>query len=519
MTKTLVIAIRDYLAAVKTKSFVISLAFMPVLVIGGILIGRLSRDVVDTTPKKIAVIDRSAFDQAEIKATTRPNAGGLAAGLARLLGVELPDNLPNLQDDRPLYQLLIEAAQERDEEIRDEDGNPTKAPYLIEAIPLASDAPDDLEQLRLDLSDRVRDGDLFAFIEIGPAVSATDAEDLQEILSASVEAAKAMEDLELEADNPLALLTADLPPELHRYQDLYGIRYSSKSTANIEVSNWIRTTLTPIVQYRKFDGLNIPKERFDQIMQPLAVNQRALAKLDDDGGVTYESQPNQLVGLFIPVLSVFLLFGLIATAAFPLTTNIIEEKQMRIAEVLLGSVRPFELMLGKLLGGVAISLTLAAIYGAGGIIVALQFDILSQFGMDFFVWFAIFGMLATLMMGAISVAAGAAVTNLKEAQNIQTPIVLLPMLPAMVAFNIAQNPQGPLAQAFTWFPLTTPIVSVMRIGIRDGMPTWERLAAAALSIVTTLVLVWLAGRVFRHGMLRSEKAAGMGEMMRWVTRG
>ncbi len=508
MRKTLVIALRDYLAAVKTKSFLISLAFMPVLVIGGMLIGRLSRDVVDTTPKKIAVIDRAAL--AKTTAAADPT---LTDRLLKVAGA------PGAGDDRPLYQILTEAAQKRDQEIRGDDGSPKEAPYLIEPILPDSADPEALEQLRLELSDRVRDGDLFAFVEIGPSVSTTSKEDLAELAEAAAAAGKAMEDSDIDTSNPASLLTAELPPELQTLQDLFGIRYSSKSTTNFEVSSWIQNALTPTIQFRKLEGIDIPPERFAQIMQPLAVNQRALAKLGDDGEITYEATPNQLVGILVPLMSVFLLFGLIATAAFPLTTNIIEEKQMRIAEVLLGSVRPFELMLGKLLGGVAISLTLAAIYGVGGVIVAMQFDLFDQIGIDVLGWFAVFAVLATLMVGSMSVAAGAAVTNLKEAQNIQTPIVLLPMLPAMVAINVAQNPQGPIAQAFTWFPLTTPITSVMRIGVRDGMPTTERFLAAGLSIITTLVLVWVAGRIFRHGMLRSEKAAGMGELMRWVTRG
>jgi ABC-2 type transport system permease protein len=508
MRKTFVIALRDYLAAVKTKSFLVSLALMPVLVLGGMLIGRLSRDVVDTTPKKIAVIDRTVGLQSE--ATTRPMS---------MLGSAMAatnDAVAAAAEGAAFYQILIDAAQKRDETIRGDDGSPTKAPYEIEPVLLGPD--DDLEATRLALSDRVRDGDLFAFIEVGPSIIDTGLEDLAELQEA---AAKAMEAEEFEdlQDNPARLLTANLPPEVQALQDMFGIRYSSKSTTNLEVSNWVRGVLSPAVQFRRFDGLDIPPQRFAQLTQPLVVNQRPLAVEAEDGGVDYESQPNPLAGLLVPFFSVFLLFSLIATAAFPLTTNIIEEKQLRIAEVLLGSVRPFELMLGKLLGGVAISLTLAAIYGTGGLILALQTDFLAQIGYDTLAWFVVFAVLATLMVGAMSVAVGAAVTNLKEAQNLQTPVVLLPMLPALVAFNVAQNPHGPIAQAFTWFPLSTPITSVLRLTIRDGMGTIERILAALLSLVTTIVLVWLAGRIFRQGMLRNEKGAGFGEIVRWVTRG
>lgn len=510
MRKTIVIALRDYLAAVKTKSFLISLALMPVLVVAGMLVGRLSENVVDTTEKKIAIIDHTALAQAE--ASTRPAVGdGAGSPVLEAAG---------LADRRPLYQILNEAAQKRNAEMQNkETGEFRRAPYVIDPVELEDFSDEDLERKRLELSDSVRAGDLFAFVEIGPMIISTAPQDLMKLSEAGQEASEAAAEMNIDSDSATAALTATLPREIADLQDLYGIRYSSKSATNPEVQAWIGAVLTPAIQSRRLQGINVPADKVMQLVQPLQINQRALAVRETDGTIGYESAPNPMVGMLVPFFSVFLLFSLIATAAFPLTTNVIEEKQLRIAEVLLGSVRPFELMLGKLLGGVAISLTLATIYGVGLFVVVIQFGILDFIGLETLVWFAIFASLATLMYGALSVAAGAAVTNLKEAQNIQTPIVLLPMAPAITAINIAQNPEGPLAQLMTWFPLTTPITSVMRITIRDGMPLGERFLAAGLSIVTTLALVWIAGRIFRHGMLHSEKAAGMKDMWRWVTRG
>jgi ABC-type Na+ efflux pump permease subunit len=199
--------------------------------------------------------------------------------------------------------------------------------------------------------------------------------------------------------------------------------------------------------------------------------------------------------------------------------NIIEEKQLRIAEVLLGSVRPFELMLGKLLGGVAVSLTLAAIYLVGGLFLANEFDALDAVPPATLAWFLAFAGIGTLMYGSLFVAAGAAVTNLKEAQNLLTPIILLVVLPMVTFGPVHQDPNGPVAKAITWFPLTTPTATVLRLSVPPGISLTEKLLAAALSLVTTLVLVWLAGRVFRFGMLHTDKAAAIRDMMRWMVRG
>lgn len=487
MRKTLVIAVRDYLAAVKTKSFLISLALMPVLVIGGMLLGRWSRSVVDTTPKRVAVIDHSADENS----SARP----------------------------PLFEVIQQAAEERNEEIRKPNGELEDAPYYFERVVPEADSPEALNRLRLELSDRVRNDELFGFIEIGPRIIETPSEEMQSefgLLSGLGALGGEEGEAEAEGADPFG---GGLTEEQAALIDQFGIRFSSKNEANQDVQGWLTKTLTPIIYQRRFLASGIPPQSALQLIVPPQVAQRPLAVRETGGEIGYEPAGSLAASLMIPFFSVFLLFSLVAMAAFPLTTNIIEEKQLRIAEVLLGSVRPFELMLGKLLGGVAISLTLAVIYGAGLFYVATQYDLLDYVGVDVLVWFVIFATLATLMVGAMSVAAGAAVTNLKEAQNIQTPIVLLPMLPALVALNVARDPQGPLAQAFTWFPLTTPITSVMRITIRDGMPFTDRVLAALLSVVTTLVLVWLAGRIFRHGMLRSEKAAAFSDMLRWVTRG
>ena len=506
MRKSIVIAVRDYLAAVKTKSFLISLALMPIMVGVGIAVGELSKSVVDTSERKIAVIDRSAFDQA--RAATRP-AGSLLGNAMRAAGAV---------DERPLYQVLTEAAQGRNAEFEREDGSYSRPPFVLESVALDDPTDAELERVRLELSERVREGELFAFIEIGPSIVATAPDELAEVarLAQAAEADLPEDDDGDESSNPFA---ASIPAEFAELQDRFGIRYSSKSTTNFDVPSWITGTLTPVVQARRLAGAGMPPDRVLQLIVPPTVNQRALAVEQDDGTVGYEAEPNVAAGILVPFFSVFLLFSLVATAAFPLTTNIIEEKQLRIAEVLLGSVRPFELMLGKLLGGVAISLTLASIYGVGLIVVALQFDWASFLSTSTVLWFLVFAALTTLMYGAMSVAAGAMVTNLKEVQNIQFPIVILPMAPAAAAINIVQNPHGPLAHALTWFPLTTPITAVMRITIRDGMPTHERVLAALLAAGTTVALIWLAGRVFRNGMLKSEKAAAFGDLVRWVTRG
>ena len=355
MNKTLVIAQRDYLASVKTKSFLISLFLMPVLMFGGLVVGKLAKNVGDTRPKKVAVIDRTVgTDQADL--------GG-----------------------RPLYQVLLEAAQKRNESLKNpETGDYKQSPYLLEPVTLSPEATrEQLDRTRLDLSKRVRDGDLFAFIEIGPKIIAAPAgqgmADAMALTGGATRPAAAAE-ADLAADdedaadasaNPLE--SVKLSPEAQRFVDDRGIRYSSENTTNLDLRQWLAKTLTPEIYRRRMESAKLPPDKVMNLIIPPGVQDRALAVESKDGGVAYADDPNPIISFVVPIFMLFLMFTVIMTAAQPLTTNVIEEKQLRIAEVLLGSVRPFELMLGKLIGTVGVSLTLAAIYAAGGMFLAGQF--------------------------------------------------------------------------------------------------------------------------------------------------
>ena len=311
MRKTFVIAFRDYLAAVKTKSFLISLALMPLIVAGGSVIGRWSQSVVDTSEKRIAVIDRTAFDQvstatqpATVPGTpttpTTPTTEGGGIDLGGLL-----DSTSGGPDLRPLYQVLTEAAQERDEAIRDEEtGKLKQAPYTIEPVTLNDPTAKELAAERLKLSDRVRKGELFAFIEIGPSIISSSPEAYTEYQRKAKAAAESLEAFDDENDDGIPDIS-DLPQEVLELQDQTAIRYSSKSTTNPEVQGWIKAVLTDVIQRRRLSGLKVPEDKVLSLVRPLEINQRALAIETDDGAIGYEPAPNPVAGLLVPFFQRF----------------------------------------------------------------------------------------------------------------------------------------------------------------------------------------------------------------------
>src|SRR5687768_4501706 len=187
MRKTIVIAVRDYLASVRTKSFLVSLILMPVLMASGAVISRLSENLGDNAVKRVAVIDRSSA----------------------------PDSTAT---GKPLWQVLREAAEDRNQDIRDEEtGEYTKPPYEIEPVELPDDpTTQQIDELRYQLSERVRDGELFAFIEVGPGVitaGRNNPAEMMKLLDALKQAASELELDEDKINEAIQALSAGTPEQ------------------------------------------------------------------------------------------------------------------------------------------------------------------------------------------------------------------------------------------------------------------------------------------------------------------
>jgi ABC-type Na+ efflux pump permease subunit len=195
---------------------------------------------------------------------------------------------------------------------------------------------------------------------------------------------------------------------------------------------------------------------------------------------------------------------------------VIEEKMSRISEVLIGSVTPFELMAGKLIGSVSVSILLAIIYIAGGLAVARYFGYSDVIPAPLFAWFLLFLVMAVLIFGSMFIAIGAACTDLKDSQSMMTPVMLLVMLPMLTWASVLRAPDGMMATSLSLFPTAAPFLMMLRISLRPGPPLWQVVLSLVFMGVTTGVAVWAAGKIFRTGLLMQGKSASMTEMVRWV---
>ncbi|MGH9312113.1 MAG: ABC transporter permease, partial [Vicinamibacterales bacterium] len=130
--------------------------------------------------------------------------------------------------------------------------------------------------------------------------------------------------------------------------------------------------------------------------------------------------------------------------------------------------------------------------------------------------FAVFLVMAVLTFGSIFIAIGAACTDLKDAQNMMTPAMILVMFPMFTWAAVIRAPESGLALATSLFPFSTPFIMLLRIALQPAPPLWQILLSAVLVCATVVFAVWAAGRIFRAGLLMHGKAATPREMIRWI---
>jgi ABC-2 type transport system permease protein len=203
----------------------------------------------------------------------------------------------------------------------------------------------------------------------------------------------------------------------------------------------------------------------------------------------------------------------------PLLNGVLEEKMARIAEVLLGSVPPFQLMLGKLLGYVGVAVTLVAVYLVGGFIVADYFGYADIIPAHLLVWFMVYQCLAILMFGSMFLAIGACCNDIREAQNLMLPVWLILCIPLLTLQLVIEHPDSLFSVLLSLFPPATPLVMVPRMAIPPGAPLWQPVVGVVGTLITTALCVWVSGRIFRIGLLLQGKPPKIREMIRWAVRG
>ena len=417
MNKTLIVAQSEFGTLVRTKAFIISIMIMPVLIVAAILLIKATEDAEDLKERRVAYVDHSG-----------------------IVGPALVAE--NHEQFKPV-------------EVKPEGRTP--------------------EQLQIELSERVRREDLFAFVII--------------------------------------------PADIVSPESTSQVRYYSNHPSYESLPRWLRISIDRVVEHERLRAAGIDPKTVAQLTRAIGFEELGLVEKTAAGGVKEAEQVDPVRSMVLPGVFLMLMYMSVMSSAPQLLNSVIEEKMSRISEVLIASVTPFELMMGKLIGSALVAVLLALIYVAGGLTVAWYYGYLSVITPGLLATFALFLLLAVFIFGSIFVAIGAACTDLKDSQNMMTPVMLLVMFPMFTWAAVLRAPDSTLAVVLSIIPTAAPFLMMLRIALQPGPPFWQIAVSVVLMLLTTVAAVWAAGRIFRTGLLMQGKSATIPEMIRWVRAG
>jgi len=448
LRRILLIAKRDYLISIRTKTFIIGLIMAPLLFGGGFLGIALMNAKPDIADRHVAILDRT---------------GQVAA-------------------------LVIQAAEEKNKkELFNKKTGKQESPRYFFEIVTGGGSPD---AQRLQLSDRVRSGDLYAFLEIGP-----------DVLHPGEE---------VEGQDPASLEKAA------RRQVGF---YTNASVINDERS-WLSDAVDAGLRRVRLGQIGVDQKNFHDLLVSVPVEPMSLVVRDEaTGRIGAAVKKNEAADFGVPFTVMLLLGMIVMMGASPMLTSVAEDKSNRVFEMLLGSATPFELMMGKVLAAIGRSVTSSIFYVAGGTFVLYGLAIAGLVPLSLYPWFYVYLLADLMFLCAFAAALGASCSSPQDAQQLAIILLMPVLIPYFLFMPIMSQPNGAMATTLSLFPPFTPMLMLLRQAMPQGVPAWQPWVGLAGTLTCTLALTWAAARIFRVAILMQGKAPKAADLLRWAVRG
>lgn len=302
-----------------------------------------------------------------------------------------------------------------------------------------------------------------------------------------------------------------------------GIEYWSGNLADTKLRDEVEQAINTEIRRREYLHRGLDAAAIREVEQTYA----PFASLNPKKEAGQEAVSNtDIIRQWAPSAFVYLLWVAIFAIVQMLLTNIIEEKSNRIIEVLLSSVTPGELMMGKLFGIAAVGLTMVGSWmlallgilswkagGASGVTSQILTVLQSS---NLILMFSVYFLFGYLLYAALILALGSVCNTLKEAQSYMGVITMMMMVPLLTLTFIPRDPNGVLARVLSWIPIYTPFIMMNR-AMADP-PLFDLIGTLLLLLLATVAALWMAAKVFRIGILRTGQPPKLVEMLRWLRR-
>ena len=311
----------------------------------------------------------------------------------------------------------------------------------------------------------------------------------------------------------------------------------SNQQISLSVSNEIRNQLEKIIEHQKLKAAGIDLTILAEAESTVKIS----TKIISENGNTSNSQAEASMGIgFICGILIYMFIFMYGTMVM---RGVIEEKTSRIVEVIISSVKPFQLMMGKILGVALVGLTQFVLWILLTFVIATiaefafmdvssittevnreqQSNILSEISditgginlLQIFISFIFYFLAGYLMYSALFAAVGSAVDAEADTQQFVLPITIPLLFSFILIQPIMENPDGSLAFWMSIIPFTSPVIMMVRLPF--GVDNWELALSVAILILSFILTTWLAGKIYRTGILMYGKKASYKELWKWIT--
>jgi ABC-2 type transport system permease protein len=333
-----------------------------------------------------------------------------------------------------------------------------------------------------------------------------------------------------------------------------GVQLYFKKQPGMSTVRYMEKAMEREVEQSKLEASGIDKVAIESAKTSISLN---TIKLDESGN---EEKGSSELATIVGYIAGIMIYLFIFLYGVQVMRGVIEEKSNRIVEVIISSVKPFELMMGKIIGVALVGLTqfliwivlTAGIYSIGSVVIAEQFgkqgppgqsiekvmsdrmqtapqseDSFSQDDMkelqevigsinfplilSAFLFYFLGGY---LLYSAMFAAIGSAVDNETDSQQFMMPVTIPLVLSFVMSQVILNNPEGSIAFWFSIFPLTSPVIMMVRLPF--GVPIWEMALSMSLLVLGFIFMVWLAGKIYRTGVMMYGKKVTYKELFKWL---
>ncbi len=314
------------------------------------------------------------------------------------------------------------------------------------------------------------------------------------------------------------------------------VRFYARTTTNFEIQRALRRIISDIVRDRRFAESGYSQREVSQLMRSVRFSAYAVkSSKGKDGGAEIENPIETGARIGLGYILVFVLYMFVIIYGNAIMRSVLEEKTTRIVEVIVSSIKPHQLLLGKLVGVCSVCLTMFAIWVIFGVLLGMNIELLlSIFGIDslppqfiqiietikvssteVLTYFFIYFVIGFFMYSTLYAVVGAICGSEEEAQQTVAPLTMLIVFPFILMFQLFRVPDSTLSILLSHVPFFSPILMFMRINVLMP-PLWEILLNILLMCVTVLLVTFISGKIYRVGILMYGKRPTLGQLWQWM---